>query len=119
MAERPIRDARDLRETLEIRARCFQMLKVCEFETCRRLTERHLSKLRATQAEGMRGPTLNETRRAADREIFSHILSWVAKGEGSAQKGLAAMLEEPGQHFGDSWILRSKTFQTKGRIGGW
>ena len=109
MAERPIRDARDLRETLETRARCFQMLKVCESETCRRLTERHLSKLRATQAEGMRGPTLNETRRAADREIFSHILSWVAKGEGSA----------PGHHFRDSWILRSKTFQTKGRIGGW
>ena len=63
VAERPIRDATELRETLEIRARCFHMLKVCEFEVCRKLTERYLSKLRATQAEGMRGPTLNEIRR--------------------------------------------------------
>ena len=85
VTEKPIRDATDLRETLEIRARCFHMLKVCEFETCRKLTERYLSKLRATQAEGMSGPTLNEIRRA-DREIFNHILSWVAKGEGCTER---------------------------------
>eukprot|EP00435_Cladocopium_sp_Y103_P034639 s1626_g9.t1 len=96
--ERPIKDATDLRETLEIRARCFHMLKVCEFEVCRKLTERYLSKLRATQPEGMRGPTLNEVRRT-DREIFGNILSWVAKGEGSIQNGLTAMLEDTGHHL--------------------
>ena len=39
--ERIIKDTSDLRETFEIRARCFHMLKVCEFDVCRKLTERY------------------------------------------------------------------------------
>lgn len=114
VAERPIRDATELRETLEIRARCFHMLKVCEFEVCRKLTERYLSKLRATQAEGMRGPTLNEIRRA-DLEIFNYILSWVAKGEGTVQNGLAAMLEDQAHHFWRLLDPQVKSFPDQGR----
>ena len=64
MPKMEIIDATDMREILEIRARAFHMAKVCDFETCRQLTERYLSKLRATQVEGMRGPTINEVRRS-------------------------------------------------------
>ena len=40
-------DASDLREVLDIRARTFHMIMVCEYEVCRQLTERYLSKMRA------------------------------------------------------------------------
>ena len=36
----------------------------------------------------MRGPTLNEARRA-DREIMDEVLKWVSKGKGSVMAGLA------------------------------
>ena len=114
VAERSIRDVTDLRETLEIRARCFQMLKVCEFEVCRKVTERYLSKLRATQAEGMRGPTLNEVRRA-DREIFNYVLSWVAKGEGTIQNSLTAMMEDQSHHLWRLLDPQVKDFPEQGR----
>lgn len=89
------------------------MLKVCEFEVCRKLTEQYLSKLRATQAEGMRGPTLNEIRRA-DLEIFNYILSWVAKGEGTVQNGLAAMLEDQAHHLWRLLDPQVKSFPDQG-----
>ena len=82
-----IDDASDLREVLDIRGRTFHMTRACEYETCRRLTERYLSKMRATQVEGMRGPTINEIRRF-DRELFETILTWVAKSQGTIKDGL-------------------------------
>ena len=93
-----IEDAMDVREVLEIRARAFHMAKVCDFETCRKITERYLSKLRATQVVGMRGPTINEIRRA-DREIFHEILNKAAKGSGSVQSGLEFFLGSPEHHL--------------------
>ena len=96
MPKMEIIDAADMREILEIRARAFHMAKVCDFETCRQLTERYLSKLRATQVEGMRGPTINEVRRT-DREIFQTILVWVAKGQGSVSAGIRHYLDNPAE----------------------
>ena len=93
-----IDDATDVREVLEIRARAFHMAKVCDFETCRKITERFLSKLRATQVVGMRGPTINEVRRA-DREIFHEVLGKAAKGSGSIQTGLEFFLKTPDHHL--------------------
>ena len=89
-----VEDARDLREVLDVRARAFHMTKVCPYETCRALTEIYLSKLRATQVKGMRGPTINELRRF-DRELFEMILTWVAKSMGSIQAGLKKHIEDP------------------------
>eukprot|EP00435_Cladocopium_sp_Y103_P018022 s309_g4.t1 len=92
-----IEDAADLREVLDIRARTFHIAKVAEFMTCRTLTERYLSKMRATQIAGMRPPTINEIRRC-DRELFQEILSRVARGQGSVELGLKHYLnhqEEP------------------------
>ena len=89
-----IGDQTDLREVLEVRARAFHMTRVCPYESCRLLTERYLSKIRATQAKRMRGPTINEVRRF-DRELFETILSWVAKSMGSIQAGLKKYLEDP------------------------
>ena len=93
-----IEDASDLREILDIRGRAFHMTKTCDHETCRLLTERYLSKLRATQVEGMRGPTINEIRRF-DRELFEAVLSWVAKSQGSIQSGLKHFLDTPSEHL--------------------
>lgn len=89
-----IEDAADLREVLDIRARTFHMTKAAEFNTCRMLTERYLSKLRATQIAGMRPPTINEIRRC-DRELFQEVLSRVARGQGSIELGLKHYLAHP------------------------
>ena len=63
------------------------MTKVCNFTACRVLTERYLSRLRATQPEKMRGHTVNEVRRF-DRQMFEEILKHVARGDGSIQQGI-------------------------------
>ena len=89
-----ISEPMDMRECLDVRGKAFHMCKICNYEICRQLTERYLSKMRATQVDGMRAPTLNEIRRF-DRELFEEILSHVAKSEGSIQNGLKHYLENP------------------------
>ena len=93
-----IEDATNVREVLEIRARAFHMAKVCDFKTCRKITEKYLSKLRATQVVGMRGPTVSKVRRT-DRKIFHKVLGKTAKGSGSVQSGLEFFLNTPDHHI--------------------
>ena len=89
-----IQDLADLTEILDIRARAFHMAKVCNFIACKLLTDKYLSRLRATQPEKMRGPTINEVRRF-DRQMFEEILKCVAQGEGNIQKGILHYANSP------------------------
>ena len=77
-------DILTLKDTMNLRARAFHMLNVCPYNVVASYGEKIVEHLRATTAEGMRQPTLNE----ADREIMSEILKWVAKGRGSIEAGL-------------------------------
>ena len=77
-----------LQDIFDLRARAFHMLDVCPFKVSIAFGDRIISKLRATTPDGMRPPTLNEARRC-DREILTEICSWVAKGKGSVEAGLA------------------------------
>ena len=86
-----------LQDVLELRARAYHLLDVCKYQTTTSYHDKLIGFLRATTADGMRGPTLNEIRRA-DREIMEEILKWVSKGKGSIQAGLghyAKNTEEP------------------------
>ena len=89
-----IKDLADLTEVLDVRARAFHMAKVCNFIAARLLTDKYLSRLRATQTEKMRGPTINEVRRF-DRQMFEEILKYVAQGEGNIQKGILHYANSP------------------------
>lgn len=82
-----VEDILTLKDTMNLRARAFHMLNVCPYNVVASYGEKIVEHLRATTAEGMRQPTLNEARRA-DREIMSEILKWVAKGRGSIEAGL-------------------------------
>ena len=77
-----------LQDVLELRARAYHMLDVAKHRTVTSYHEKIIGFLRATTADGMRGPTLNEARRA-DREIMNEVLKWVSKGKGSVMAGLA------------------------------
>ena len=77
-----------LQDVLELRARAYHMLDVAKHRTVTSYHEKIIGFLRATTADGMRGPTLNEARRA-DREIMDEVLKWVSKGKGSVLAGLA------------------------------
>ncbi len=77
-----------LQDVLELRARSYHLLDVCKYQTVTSYHDKLIGFLRATTADGMRGPTINEIRRA-DREIMEEILKWVSKGKGSIQAGLA------------------------------
>ena len=89
-----IRDLASLREALDIRARAFMMLGICEYGICNQLTERYISLLRQTPVEGMRSPTINEVRRT-DRLIFEEVLKWVSKGYGAISDGIKNYLDKP------------------------
>lgn len=62
-----------LQDVFELRARAFQMLEVCTYQVAKSFGDKLYSYLRASTADGMRNPTLNEVRRA-DREIFAEVL---------------------------------------------
>ena len=87
-------DLLTLQDVFEIRARAFHMLDVCKYQTSLHYSGRIISRLRATTAEGMRAPTMNEARRA-DREIMSEVLKWVSKGKGSVELGLTHYVSHP------------------------
>ena len=89
-----IRDLASLRECLDIRARSFMMLSICEYRICHHLTERYISLLRQTPLEGMRAPTINEIRRT-DRLIFEEVLKWVSKGYGVVSDGIQNYIDKP------------------------
>lgn len=93
-----IRDLASLREALDIRARAFMMLGICEYNVCNQLTERYVSLLRQTPVEGMRAPTINEVRRT-DRLIFEEVLKWVSKGYGVISDGIRNYLDKPGDNL--------------------
>ena len=82
-----------LQDLFELRARAFHILDVCKYDVMKAYGERIVACLRGVTAEGMRNPTMNEARRA-DREIFSEILKWVAKGKGSVEAGLSHYTRE-------------------------
>ena len=65
----------------------------------------------------MRGPTLNEARRA-DREIMDEVLKWVSKGKGSVMAGLAHYANNTDEPL---WKLLSPQPQryAGSRAGGW
>ena len=87
-------DLLTLQDVFEIRARAFHMLDVCKYQTSLHYSGRIISRLRATTAEGMRAPTMNEARRA-DREIMSEVLKWVSKGKGLVELGLTHYVAHP------------------------
>ena len=63
------------------------MLEVAAFHEFEEHNNRIMGLMRATVADGMRAPTINEARRC-DREIMSEILRVVAKGSGTVGAGL-------------------------------
>ena len=93
-----IKDLASLREALDIRARAFMMLGICEYGICNQLTERYISLLRQTPVEGMRSSTINEVRRT-DRLIFEEVLKWVSKGYGVISDGVKNYLDKPADNL--------------------
>lgn len=89
----PIDNLIALQDTFELRARTFHMLDVCKYDVAKAYGDKMIAFLRATTAEGMRAPTINEARRA-DREILTEILKWVAKGKGTVEAGLSHYTRE-------------------------
>ena len=80
-------DLLTLKDAMDLRSRAFQMLDVATYQDFEQYNNRVMGLLRATVAEGMRAPTINEARRC-DREIMTEILRVVAKGSGTVGAGL-------------------------------
>ena len=83
----PVDSVLALQDILDLRARAYHMLEVSKYDVVMAYSDKLIGYLRATTADGMRPPTLNEARRA-DREIMEEILKWVSKGKGSVHAGL-------------------------------
>lgn len=84
-----------LRRCLDIRARTMAMIEAAEYATYRALTDRYLSKMQATTAEGMRSPTINEIRRF-DRVMHEDILRWISRDTGDLDNAVKYHLENDG-----------------------
>lgn len=90
-----ITDLDQLRRCLEIRARTMAMIEAAEYGTFRALTDRYISKMQATTAEGMRNPTINEIRRF-DRVMHEDILRWISRDTGDLNNAVKYHLENDG-----------------------
>ena len=81
-----------MRNYLEIRARCYEMLEIAPYPVYKRLTERYVSKLIGRVPKGMRPPTLEEVRRF-DRTLHEELLRWLSRNVGSLDSGVNYHLE--------------------------
>ena len=84
-----------VRGYLEIRARAHEMLGLAGYAVYRALNDRYLGKMLATVAEGMRVPTIEETRRF-DRVLHTDLLRHVSRGNGTLEAGLQYHLADEG-----------------------
>ena len=85
-------DLETMRNYLEIRARCYEMLEIAPYPVYKRLTERYVSKLIGRVPKGMRPPTLEEVRRF-DRTLDEELLRWLSRNVGSLDSGVNYHLE--------------------------
>eukprot|EP00435_Cladocopium_sp_Y103_P062984 s675_g24.t1 len=85
-------DMETMRRRLDIRARAMEMLEVGKFQTYRALNDRYIGAVLAVPPEGMRSPTIQETRRF-DRTLHQELLRWLSREVGTLDGGISYYLQ--------------------------
>jgi hypothetical protein len=86
-----VEDLMALQDVLKVRAAAHEIAQVVSFPTYIQLTDEYLKALKKIPAQLMRTATLNEVM-LFDRLLHEEILTFVAKGQGTLQDGLAWFL---------------------------